>query len=265
MTEKPPDRERNERKQKQFQLSIFGTEPKRTNKAATTDASKDEKENDKSMNIHALYDRLFARKAGAWTAIFTFVLAIFSYLLWQVSKDANNTSAATQAASLSSFGPAMLKVPSADGKTLRGYNIFFTWVNNGTTPTKSTTMQANVSVGPATPTKGLDFSTLPQAQILTAVLGPKAGIQMTPTFVSLEDFEDVQQGRKHMFFWGWAVYHDVFSDAARLSEYCFDVQGANWTKPDHTDPTGDVTLSNPPCGVHFCFNEECEDYKTRTK
>lgn len=224
MTEEPPDRERDERAKEQFRLPIFETDPQGTDKAATTGASEDAKENDRSMDIHALYDRLFARKAGAWTAIFTFVLAIFSYLLWQVSRDANNTATATQAASLSSAGPGMVKIPNADGKTLKGYQIVVGWVNNGTTPTKTAVMQSNVSIGHIVPSKDLDFNTLQQSPSLTAVLGPHAGLQMTPNFVLMEDFEDVQQGRKHMFFWGWVTYKDVFSDTPRLSEYCLDVR-----------------------------------------
>jgi hypothetical protein len=238
--------------------------PEKPEQTQTAD-TRENKQEDNTPMLGQIYNRLFEGKAAAWTAIFTCVLAVFSYLLWEVSKEANNTSAATQAASVSSFGPSLVKVTNADGKTLKGYNIFFTWINNGTTPTRSALMQANVSVGQDRPSKGLDFSSLPQSQSLTAVLGPRAGIQMPPAFISTEDVESVQDGKKHMFFWGWAVYHDVFSSTARLSEYCFDVQGATWTKADHNDATGDLSLATPPCGVHFCFNEECEDYQSRTK
>lgn len=192
------------------------TMPDDTDWEQTTEARENGKENVNSM-LKSIYNRLFDGKAGAWTAAFTCVLAVFSYLLWQVSRDANNTSTATQAASVSSFGPGIVKVPNADGKTLKGYNIFFNWANSGTTPTKSTVMQANVSMGSSSPSKGFDFSTLQQSSSVTAVLGPKAGIQVPPNFVSIED---VQQGKKHMFFWGWVVYHDIFSDTPRLSEYC---------------------------------------------
>jgi hypothetical protein len=229
-----------------------------------TGHAQSETEGPNSM-LSKIYNKLFANKAGAWTAVFTCVLAIFSYLLWQVSQDADRTSVATQAASVSSLGPGIAKIPNPDGKTLKGYNIFFTWINNGTTPTRTATLSANIYTGVATATKDLDFSQLPQDRVVTAVLGPKAGIQMSPGFISVQDLEDVQDGRRHMFFWGWTVYRDIFSSTPRLSEYCFNVEGAIWTKAKHDDVSGDVQLISNPCGVHFCFNEECEDYTTRTK
>jgi hypothetical protein len=230
-----------------------------------TQSTERERKQNMNGNLTKAYDLLFKDKAAVWTALFTCILAIFTYLLYQVSKTANDTSTATQAALVSSFGPSLSKVLSDDGKTLKGYNAVFTWVNNGTTPSKSTLMQSNVTVGRDLPTRSLDFSSLPQSKIMSGVIGPKAGIQVQPSFISLKDFEDVAQERTHMFMWGWATYKDVFSNTPRLSEYCFDVQGANWTKPNHADPTTDMTIINPPCGVHFCFNEECEDYSTRTK
>lgn len=236
-----------------------------TDDGGTEKQGSERKANANSNILRSSYNKAFRNKAGAWTAFFTCVLSLFSYLLWNVTEVANQTAQATQAASLSSFGPAVAKIPSEDGKTLKGYNFFFTWVNNGTTPSRTATMQANVEVGSILPTKELDFNNLQQSKITVAVLGPKAGIQMPPNFVSLEDMEDIAQNKKHMFLWGWAVYHDIFSGTSRLSEYCFDVQNVNWTKPRHSALATDITITDPPCGVHFCFNEECEDYKTRTK
>ncbi len=248
----------------QARLPIFGSEPERTKGPDVTNEREEKKENPSHM-LTNVYNFLFKDRAAAWTAIFTFVLAIFSYLLWQVSNDANQLAVATQAASVSSMGPSIVKTAGVDGKALKGYNIIFSWVNSGNTPTRTAEMQSNVYIGTASPGKGLDFSQLPQDRIVTAVIAPKFAIQTAPVFVTLQDVEDVQQGKKHMFFWGWAVYHDSFSPAPRLSEYCFDVEGATWTKSDHADFTGETQFINTPCSAHFCFNDECEDYKARTK
>jgi hypothetical protein len=111
----------------------------------------------------------------------------------------------------------------------------------------------------------MDFNQLPQERITTAVIAPKSGIQLAPGFISMQDVEDVQLGKKHMFFWGWAVYQDGINTNPRLSEYCFNVEGATFSKIDHADFTGETLLGTTPCGVHFCFNEDCEDYRNRTK
>jgi len=250
-------------------LALFQATPHTNEKTKeTTESQTETKPGDEEgmESMHGkIYNVLFEDKAAVWTAIFTCVLAVFSYLLWDVSKEANNTSTATQAASVSSVGPFITKVPSDDGKKLKGYNVVFTWANSGTTPTRAVVMQSNITIGSQVPSKELDFNKLQQSKSLTAVLGPKAGLQTPANYVALEDIEHVVQGKTHMFFWGWAVYKDIFSETPRLSEYCYDIQGAVWTKPDHADPATDMTLDNPPCGVHFCFNEECEDYKARTK
>jgi hypothetical protein len=236
-----------------------------TNEGGTEESHGEQETNGDTGIMSQIYDKLFKGKAAAWTAAFTAVLAVFSYLLLKISDSANQLSIATQAASVSSIGPAVVKVPNLDGKTLKGYNIVFTWVNSGSTPTRTAELSSNVYMGTSSPGPGLDFNQLPQSRIVTAVIAPHSGLQTEPHLITAQDLEDVQEGRKHMFFWGWAVYRDRFSTTPRLSEYCFDVEGAVWTKKKHEDFTGEVTLLNTPCPVHFCFNEECEDYNSRTK
>jgi len=238
------------------------------NRAKETNDSKakiNSYEDNMEQMINKFYDVVFRGKAAAWTAIFTCVLAVFSYLLLKVSDSANKLSIEIEAASVSSIGPGVIKIANPDGKTLKGYNIVFTWVNSGNSPTRTAELQSNIYMGTDSPGKGLDFNQLPQNRIVTAVIAPKSGIQTGPGFISVQDLEDVQQAKKHMFFWGWAVYRDRFSTTPRLSEYCFNVEGAIWTKANHTDFAGETTVLNTPCSVHFCFNEECEDYSTRTK
>jgi hypothetical protein len=215
--------------------------------------------------LRRIYEIVFKGKSAAWTAIFTCVLCVFSYLLYEVSDAANRLSIATQAASLSAIGPALVKQANPDGKTLKGWSVIVTWINSGSTATKTATMQSNVYIGVTSPTKGLDFNQLPQDRIVTAVIAPKSGLSVNPGFISLQDIEDVTAGKKHAFLWGWAVYRDGFNSSPRLSEYCLNIEGSSFPKADHTDFTKDASIITNPCGVHFCFNEECEDYAGRTK
>ncbi|MFI5090636.1 MAG: hypothetical protein ACHP7P_11310 [Terriglobales bacterium] len=212
-----------------------------------------------------LYDKFVAGKAAAWTAIFTCVLCVFSALLWQVSRDANRASVATQRAFLNYGQLPPMKVPN--GTILKGTSWSFIWANSGTTPTKKAVMQSNVYIGQESLQPGLDFDRLPQSERISFALGPKGAIQMKPVSVSVQDLEDLEAGRKHIFFWGWTSYRDIFSDTPdRLSEFCVELTNVVWPKAsDHTDLTGDVNFLNPPCKTHNCYDEECEDYKARTK
>ena len=91
-------------------------------------------------------------------------------------------------------------------------------------------------------------------------------MQTTGIYIPNDELEAVTAGKKRMFFWGWATYHDIFPRTpARLSEFCFIVSGATWTKPDNSDSTADITIGTPSCPTHNCYDEECKDYQTRTR
>lgn len=152
------------------------------------------------------------------------------------------------------------------GNLFKGVNIGYFWANAGTMPARDGKAQFNIYIGDAHPVTGLDFSKLPQSRVLEFVLGPKNAIQLETHFVGLEDLDNVTDGKTHMFFWGWAIYHDGFPDTPlRLSEFCADITGITWTKTPHSDPTTDLTVQNPPCETHNCYDEACDDYGLRTR
>jgi hypothetical protein len=214
-----------------------------------------------------MFNFLFTGKAPVWTALATVMMMIFSGLLLRVTNVANEINMATQRATLSAAGPNFQKIPNLDGKTIKGFNVFYFWTNAGTAPVPDGKMQFNISLGNALPPGDAnDFAKLPQSQTIEFVLGPKAGMQMSPQFISTEDMEKIGQGKEHLFIWGWATYHDGFPDTPmRLSEFCTDITSATWTKPDHTDITGDVAFTSPPCGAYNCYDERCKDYPYRTR
>jgi len=201
---------------------------------------------------------------GAWTAIFTGILMIFSGLLWKVSDKANEASITSQRAFISFAGPAI--VADIQNKQLRGTNVYWGMSNSGTTPANDIIFEWNLSLGQTIPGKDVDFDSLPQNEREKLVLGPKASYQFKPVYLSVQDWESVTEGKQHLFFWGWAVYRDVFNGTAeRLSEFCTDITNAVWTTDKHTDPTGGVSTINPPCPTHNCYDEGCEDYERRTQ
>jgi hypothetical protein len=201
---------------------------------------------------------------GMWSCIFTGVLMVFSGLLYEVNNKANETSIATQRAFISFAGPIVVR--DIRGNKLKGVNFYYVMSNSGTTPASETDLEWNMSLGPTIPQKGLDFETLPQNERTASVLGPKANFQFKPVYLSVEDMEAVADGKEHLFFWGWVTYRDIFKGTPeRLSEFCIDVTSATWTKANHTDPMADLTMVTPPCPVHYCYDQKCEDYTARTK
>lgn len=200
--------------------------------------------------------------AGFWTCIFTGILAVFTVLLYKVNDRANQTSIATQRAFVSSGGPAFAK--DIQGGKLKGIKVYYVWSNSGTTPAKGAISEWNMSLGDTLPQKGLNFDDLPQNQRVPLVLGPKAVFQLTPVYLTVQDLEQISEGKEHVFFWGWATYRDIFSDTpTRLSEFCTDITSLTWTIPDHTSPKVDVNTISPPCPIHNCYDEDCTDYSSR--
>ena len=207
-------------------------------------------------------NRFFFSKSGAWNALFTLVLMVFSGLLWRVSNKANETSIASQRAFLSFSGPALAK--NADGRKLKGMNVFYVMTNSGTTPARAGITEWNLSVGPSFPQKGLDFDTLSQTERLSFVLGPKVLFQMKPISIPLQELEMIGEGKRHLFFWGWATYYDIFPGTPQhLTEFCTQIDSLMWSKADHTDATLEISTSSPPCPTHNCYDEDCEDYHRR--
>jgi len=128
---------------------------------------------------------------GMWTCIFTGVLMVFSGLLWKVNDKANDTSIATQRAFVTFSGPLLVK--DIQGRKLKGINVYYGMSNSGTTPASAATLEWNMSLGPTSPQKGVDFDTLPQNERMPLVLGPKVGFQMKPVYLSIEELEMVAE------------------------------------------------------------------------
>ena len=167
------------------------------------------------------WNTFFVGKAAAWTALSTVVLMVFSGLLWRVNDKANETSVATQRAFISFSGPAFAK--DTEGKKLNGIKVYYGMANSGTTPVRDGVSEWNISLGPTTAEKGLDFDRLPQDQRYSFVLGPKGGFQMAPISISSEDLEAVAKGEKHLFFWGWTTYRDIFDGTLTSPSFCTTV------------------------------------------
>jgi hypothetical protein len=237
--------------------------PNAANKQRNRDNAKEEIPN----MLQRIWTFLFVGKAGMWTAIFTGVLTLFTYLVWDVYEAINQTTQSSERAFITNTGmaPFMTKVLDAQGKQISGYNLSTSWANSGTTPSKIVTYEANLAIVSNSP-ESTDFDNLSQSEKYYVVFGPKQILQIPQYFISLTDLESVEAGKSHVFLWGWATYHDIFLNTpTRLTEYCIEILTPKWTKPDRADPTGDVNIQSPPCKTHNCYDEECADYKKRSQ
>ncbi len=80
------------------------------------------------------FDILFKNKAGMWTAIFTGILSIFTFFLWNVAQSTDETSRSSQRAFLN-FSQLGLGVnlTGPDFKAWVGQEFSLNWVNSGNT------------------------------------------------------------------------------------------------------------------------------------
>jgi hypothetical protein len=252
-------------------LPLFDALPEHTDANQVADASQEEQEEKESLtHMSKLYDAFFKNKAAAWTAIFTCVLAVFSWLLLEANIDANKTSTATQRAFVTYVTMYLEPVinggviPTGPHPSVTNYRLHLPMINSGTTPTKYSTYEMAVAVQDFAPSEGTDFDALQQAQRYPFVFGPKQTYDGLGDAISVSDIEALRDNKKHAFFWGWIVYRDIFERTPiHLSEFCFNVTNPRWSKPNHTDPTAQMLVTTLPCQTHNCYDEDCKDYSKR--
>jgi hypothetical protein len=224
---------------------------------------------------------LFENRAGMWTAIFTGVLSIFTYFLWNVAKSTDEASRASERAFIN-FGQLSVGVNlTTPNQTWVGQEFALNFINNGNTPASSVVITTSVQAWRTQLPNGYGF---PEEKApALAVIGPKS-IYGTLTRVSKDDIMDAWQAKSHLFFWGSVVYKDIFpNDPDRLSEFCIEMTHITFARPAAAppNPKAPVTSSNvdqPPaisggviafqwqaCPEHNCYDQDCKDYSARVK
>lgn len=258
------DRRRQKRAQQRFPFAPEEEQPaKAQNEKDETRNLNQEKDEDKDMSDE-WWKRVFGSSA-VWTAIFTAVLCVFTGILAWISFQDNRLNQANQRAMLNFNGPGLQKKMSPDGKKIASWQVYYGWTNSGRDPAKNAFAQYNFSLGDKRPTRDLNFDTLPTRDTYPMILGPNTSFGMTPVELTIPDLEDVESGKKHLFFWGWATYSDgIPGSPRRLTEFCTDVTGLTWSADNHSDPSTTPVVSTPPCEKHNCYDEDCEDYRQRT-
>jgi hypothetical protein len=261
-----PKRKQQQRKREQRQSALFEPMP---HEGEETEGHANQKDQAEADMLKSVYEKLFQGKSAVWTAIFTCALCLFSFLLYEVNRQANDTSIATQRAFITYGGVGPIEKITKDGSPtgpLTAYGIHIPMVNSGTTATKYSISELSASVGDLIPNNGTDFESLPHSERNRFLWGPRQAWDGQPLILSLDDMNAVEQKKKHIFLWGWVVYRDIFDGTPiHLSEFCTEITDPKWTKPDHIDVTGDLRVNTMPCPTHNCYDQDCADYTARIR
>jgi hypothetical protein len=227
-----------------------------------------------------IWNFLFVGRAAVWTALFTGILTVFTYMMYDVSKTTNDTSRSSERAFITFAGPG-LGMRLVGGPTVNpkaewaGQQMFFNFVNSGNTPARSVVIQMGVHDWPEDLPKGYQFPL--DDDKIEATIGPKAQYS-TDRNITKSMLEQNWHGKARIFIWGTVIYRDIFpNDAERLTEFCAELTHVTigWLpspKPPATPPNdindpqvGIAALQWQSCKQHNCYDEDCYDYPVRIK
>jgi hypothetical protein len=132
------------------------------------------------------------------------------------------------------------------------------WENSGATFTRELFININSSLRDDDLPDDFKFPPSEIAYNSPTLIGPRSSIIGAEVHIVGEDLTAVRDGKKHLFVWGWAKYHDVFSGTPeRVTKFCHIVL-----------VRGDTTKSISPENVvefvfrnhrrHNCADEDCD-------
>ena len=234
------------------------------------------------------------RPAIEWSTVFQGVLAlaavlVFGYTACDGSRQANDRAAqllavqnsneltraaleetrlsnqvqqAGQRAFVSLAGIAGTRVVINSRIAAMGFTLRFQ--NTGVTPGRSLLARSNVQIWPTIMTESFDFTGETYSPGGTSFVLP--GRQATQELrLPIQDLIDAMTRSRHLYFWGWVGYRDVFPGTpARLTEFCVELVGITATAADLTAPSTDFRWTMIPCPIpHNCYDENCDDYQNR--
>jgi hypothetical protein len=230
------------------------------------------------------HDGAVTAVATAVIAAYTVVLSVSTKRLWRQAKTASEIAkaAADQAkrsvdlaeaslvagerAFIFAVGIAPLWEKSPDGKVYC-WRFRPSWNNSGDTPTRELSFNTecvlldktdlpkdfNFDQDTQPPGKGL----IPPKSTLSGSQAPKVPLSaITP-----QDLADMQGGRKHLFFWGWARYRDIFPNTPQhITRFCWMITVVG--DPFNYDPNSDkpehrLVFSYVLYSLGNCADEEC--------
>jgi hypothetical protein len=199
---------------------------------------------------------------GTWTAIFTFFLVVFTGLLVCVSLKIDDTTRLTQRAfvSLKTFQFLVPRIDATvDINKVASHRFMGIWENSGTTPTKKAVAYASYQAMTDPIPDGFAYPDIGNKKMTPMVVGARETVYVGPLDIPIVDI----QAKKHLYFWGWMEYYDIFNGSPlRLTEFCYEATFVGNTE-QLTDPRtpGVFAYFWATCEAHNCYDEACADYK----
>ena len=206
-------------------------------------------------------DMFINEKSAFWTMVFTGVLCVFTYWLYQVADRTDETNRATQRAfvSFTSLQTGLRFIDPATQK-IAAYPVHASWENSGTTPAIHVLARTNFKWQKEPLPPKFDFPDAPNRQARAFDMGPKNGSLSPPIVIPTEVLNNIKQGKLHMYIWGWATYHDIFKDSREhRTEFCSEIAAVTSTSDDLGDPNTKVNLGVENCEKHNCSDDECKE------
>ena len=211
-----------------------------------------------------VWNYLFVNKANMWIAIFTCVFTLFTGLLAYIAHETDETNKVSQRAFISYQGTGGSKILTQDGSAIASVQVLVLWQNGGNTPTRTAFTRVNWQPFFPDLPDNFAFHDIGDAETRPFVVGPKASSTIA-IVVPISAFSDAKERKNRLFMWGWTTYRDSFKKSPpRLTEFCSEIVNIGSTKPSLTDPTGELTWQATTCKTHNCYDEDCEDYQSKT-
>jgi hypothetical protein len=142
------------------------------------------------------------------------------------------------------------------------------FINSGTTPAIQAVQRFVVDELPNGLSEDRFAGDFSEQKSNVGTVGPKAPYTVGPALkadsfvfgqpVDLKHPERIRPLKieRHIYFWGWAAYRDIFPDTPRhLTEFCAVLNGISVSR------SGQIQLTFVKCPEHNCTDEYCNDYK----
>jgi hypothetical protein len=148
-----------------------------------------------------------------------------------------------------------------DGKTPIGVKFTIRWENSGTTPTKEVTVHSNMQWWKPKMPDDFSFTDrwdpgIPHKD-RQLYLAPKGYVDTNIRIISASDLFDIANGKIQYFLFGWARYHDTFSNTKQhITRYCYQIIA----NPQGGDDQSHVFFHTMllTCDRNNCYDDQCQ-------
>jgi hypothetical protein len=154
------------------------------------------------------------------------------------------------------FDVTRLPAPPGSNQLDGSMRFAFQWENGGNTPTKDMSTHISERWFPQSLPADFAFPDYPEGGgPFRMLVGPKADARSAPIFVSAHDILAIHAHKGHLYFWGWARYHDVFPGTEEhITRFCTEI-----TDVIGDLPKGNVNLQTANCPRGNCYDGECKN------